>query len=519
MNRLTLAHLLPDQVLPPTIANLFVGDLRLDSRQVSAGDVFICLGGEAYIDEVVKAKAVAVLFDDNSRDVFNKRGINTASPSYYESTVFVAVPSLAAQLAELAGRKYATLNMPNIVGVTGTNGKSTLVSLIAQLLQGARQNISRKRQAARQANVATIGTLGVGVLGEPLVETGMTTPDIFSNYRVLAEFSRRGVTDVAMEVSSHGLSQGRVTGLPITTAVFTNLTQDHLDYHGDIASYAKAKRMLFEMSTVSTAIINADDEQANLMAGGVVSGVVIRYGIHRGDVRAENIYTRQNGTAFRLTSPWGNADIISPLYGVFNVYNLLAAITTAMVHGAEFAEVVRSIPALQAIAGRMQQLAPVGGVQVVVDFAHTPDGLEQALTALRAHTVGRVWVVFGCGGNRDKQKRALMGAIAEDLAEELILTSDNPRNENPAAILADIASGCKKAVRTIVDRKEAIEYSIEHAMAGDCVLIAGKGHESFQIIKEQKIPFSDVAVANQALAQKSAQLALHTSSSGHGGKP
>ena len=271
------------------------------------------------------------------------------------------------------------------------------------------------------------------------------------------------------------------------------------------------------MPSVQKVIVNADDDHGEFMAGAKPSMLVIRYGIHSGELRAENIYTRQTGTAFTLCSPWGNADIISPFYGVFNVYNLLAAIATVMVQGADFSRVIEAVSSLVPITGRMQQLAPVGGVQVVVDFAHTPDGLEQALIALKAHTVGRIWVVFGCGGNRDKQKRALMGAIAEDLADELVLTNDNPRNENPDSILSDIASGCKKAARIITDRKEAIEYSITHAAAGDCILIAGKGHETYQVIKEQKIPFSDVAIAEQALTDKHAVNFTSVSSVEQGG--
>lgn len=490
MNIITFAQLLPQLILPPHIANLPVGDLRLDTRLLNPGDVFICIGGEAFISDAVNGEAIAIL----------REGNEDVSEGSHSDPVIITVPNLSAILPELASRKYSlsSANPLALIGVTGTNGKSTLVSLIAQLLQKA-CFVDENRGFMK---TATMGTLGVGVLGEPLAETGMTTPDVFSNYKTLAEFSSRDVGCVAMEVSSHGLSQGRVAGLPISTAVFTNLTQDHLDYHGDLTSYAEAKQKLFSMPSVQQIIVNADDDHAELMASSKSSILTIRYGIHSGEVRAENIYTRQAGTAFTLYSPWGNTDVISPFYGVFNVYNLLGAIATAMVQGADFNRVIESIPSLLPITGRMQQLTPVGGVQVVVDFAHTPDGLEQALIALKAHTVGRIWVVFGCGGNRDKQKRALMGAIAEDIADELVLTSDNPRNENPDSILSDIASGCKKAARIITDRKEAIEYSIAHATAGDCILIAGKGHETYQIIKEQKIPFSDITIAEQALAQK-----------------
>jgi UDP-N-acetylmuramoyl-L-alanyl-D-glutamate--2,6-diaminopimelate ligase len=309
-----------------------------------------------------------------------------------------------------------------------------------------------------------------------------------------------------MEVSSHGLSQGRVNGLPITTAVFTNLTQDHLDYHGTFSAYAEAKKQLFTMPSVATVIVNVDDTNADLIINAVKNVQILTYALVKSaDVHAKEIVAAANGTRFTLITPWGHAQVRSPLLGVFNIYNLLAAITVVLKQGVPLPAVVEAIQYLQPVAGRMQQLPIIDGIKVIVDFAHTPDGLEQALLALRDHIVGRIWVVFGCGGDRDKQKRALMGAIAEDLADEVILTSDNPRSENPQAIISDIAAGCKNAAYQIVDRQEAIAFAIEQAQAGDCILIAGKGHETYQLIQNTALPFCDVTIANALLQQKSAE--------------
>lgn len=482
---LTLGALLPEHLLPSAIANLAVGDLRLDSRLINCGDIFVCVNAAEYIPNAIKAGAVAVLVDDQLIPTLN----------YVNGSPIIPVKNLAANNANLALRRYTIAASLDVVGVTGTNGKSTLVSLIAQLF---------KKAAAK--TTATIGTLGVGVYCEPnttLVNTGMTTPDIFTNYKTMADFSAQGVELVAMEVSSHGLNQGRVQGLPISTAVFTNLSQDHLDYHGTLAAYAAAKKQLFDMPSVNTAIINADDAHSVFMVAENTVLKVWRYGVlAHSDVCARDIIARANGTTFTLVTPWGQALVNSPLLGVFNIYNLLAAITVVLTQGVLFSRVVAAIAQLQPVRGRMQLLPAVAGVQVIVDFAHTPDGLEQALLALKEHTVGRIWVVFGCGGDRDKQKRALMGAIAEDIADEVIITSDNPRSEEPLAIIEDIAAGCKKAAYQIIDRQIAIAFAIAQAQAGDCVLIAGKGHETYQQIKSQKIPFCDATVALDCLQKK-----------------
>ncbi len=488
MTSITLGELLPTQHLPDTIANLAVGDLRLDSRLIKKGDIFICINAVAYIDAVIAAGASAILGDSQSTLLKKSHAIPV-----------LGIDKSFENQALIAARRYAISPSMSVMGVTGTNGKSTLVSLVAQLMTVAGHKKS-----------ATLGTLGYGIFQQlqntPLITTGMTTPDVFTNYRALSEFSNEHVNFVAMEVSSHGLSQGRVDGLPITTAVFTNLTQDHLDYHGTFSAYAEAKKQLFTMPSVATAIVNADDANAELIINAAHNAQVLTYAlVNAADVQAKEIVAAANGTRFTLITPWGHAQVKSPLLGVFNIYNLLAAITVVLKQGVPLLSVVEAIQYLQPVAGRMQQLPIVDGIKVIVDFAHTPDGLEQALLALRDHIVGRIWVVFGCGGDRDKQKRALMGAIAEDLADEVILTSDNPRSENPQSIISDIAAGCKNAAYQVVDRQEAIAFAIEQAQAGDCVLIAGKGHETYQLIQNKALPFCDVTIANALLQQKNAQ--------------
>ncbi len=498
MKNMTLAALLEPHQLPEAVANLAVGDLRLDSRLIAQGDVFVCLGGDNFIEPAIRAGARAILCEAKT----NVNGHAELSITYRDNidqTVpIIGVPDLSHQLQALAQLRYQQSGiLPPIIGVTGTNGKSTLVSLVAQLLLAAKSH----------NQVATIGTLGVGIYGEQPLSTGMTTPDILTNYKAMASFKDAQVSAVTMEISSHGLDQQRVAGLPIKTAIFTNLTQDHLDYHQTLAAYAEAKKRLFLMPSVTTCIVNADDPFAQTMIGDVKCAQVLYYGLNNDknflnarSVIAKNIQATRTGTSFDVVSPWGSATVNSPFYGEFNVYNCLAAICAAVVEGADFKRVVAAIAHLEPVLGRMQPLAMSEQIQVVIDFAHTPDALKQTLLALRAHATGRLWVVFGCGGDRDKRKRALMGAIAQELADEVVLTSDNPRSEDPNNILADIAQGCEREAYIIADRKEAIEYALSHAQIGDCVLIAGKGHEQFQIIGNIKKPFSDADVATAVLA-------------------
>jgi UDP-N-acetylmuramoyl-L-alanyl-D-glutamate--2,6-diaminopimelate ligase len=469
---MTLTELL-EGLWPPALYHHLgaqpVGDLYLDSRQLDQGGVFVCLGEAQHAQSALQHGASLVLSD---------------KPLPPLAIPVLVLPGLSLQLQVLAKRRYPQL--PDIIGVTGTNGKSTLVALIAQFLTAA------------GVSVATVGTLGAAVWGQPLVSTGMTTPDILTNYRLLAQFAERGIQQVAMEVSSHALAQGRVAGLPIRVAVFTNLTQDHLDYHGTLEAYGACKARLFAFDTLHHQVVNADDAWGQRLP--CLPGVVRwHYSLQQpgSTFYAEELVANTQGMAFDLQYAGSVTPCQSPLFGAFNVANVLAAMGAALAVGVPWSRLLTVINRLKPVAGRLEALEVVDGVRTFVDFAHTPDGLEQTLKALRHHTPGRLWVVFGCGGDRDRQKRPLMGAVAEAFADEIVLTSDNPRSENPVEIIREIAAGCQGPVHCFQDREAAIAFAIGKALPGDSILLAGKGHETHQWVGDQALPFSDVAVAKR----------------------
>jgi UDP-N-acetylmuramoyl-L-alanyl-D-glutamate--2,6-diaminopimelate ligase len=355
------------------------------------------------------------------------------------------------------------------------------------------------------ARAATIGTLGAGRVGA--IESGeRTTPDAISVQALLARFVDEGASHVTMEVSSHALAQGRVNAIDFEVAVFTNLTRDHLDYHGTMQNYGAAKAKLFAWTSLRSAVVNVDDAFGRELAVQLPGHVrLLRYAIEaQADVRASNVRTSDDGLGFTLTTPWGAGEIASPLLGRFNVYNLLAVAGCLGALGYTFAQIQTALAKLQPVAGRMNRLGGGESPLVVVDYAHTPDALEQALTSLRAHTSGKLICVFGCGGERDIGKRPQMGAIAEALADEIYVTDDNPRGENGDAIVAQILAGLSHAQRAHVqrDRAAAIAQALREAVAGDAVLIAGKGHEPYQEIAGIKHPFDDLVVAQRVLGER-----------------
>jgi len=354
---------------------------------------------------------------------------------------------------------------------------------------------------------ATIGTLGAGLVGQ-VQEGERTTPDAIAVHGLLARFRDEGATHVAMEVSSHALDQGRTNAVAFDLAVFTNLTRDHLDYHGTMAAYGAVKQRLFAWPGLRAAIINADDAFGRALATTIPSGVdVLRYGIDREDaeVVARDIETGSSGQAFHLVTPWGEGHVATRLLGRFNISNLLAVAACLGQLGLSFAQIQSALVALDPVAGRMNRL---GGVDaqplVVVDYAHTPDALEQALTSVRAHCAGRLFCVFGCGGERDEGKRPQMAAIAEALADAIIITDDNPRGEDGDVIVAQIVAGLSRPRDATIerDRAAAIARAIRMARAGDVVLVAGKGHEPYQQIAGARHPFDDLVVARHALEQR-----------------
>jgi UDP-N-acetylmuramoyl-L-alanyl-D-glutamate--2,6-diaminopimelate ligase len=427
-----------------------------------------------------------------------------------QSAPIIWIDNLRDHIGEIAARFFGRPSEAmRVIGVTGTNGKTSIVQLLASALQ------------ALGARPATIGTLGAGLVGA--VDAGeRTTPDVISVHGLLAQFRAAGATDVAMEVSSHALDQGRVNAVAFALAVFTNLTRDHLDYHGDMAAYGAAKARLFAWPGLRAAVVNIDDafgrelatqlaNEVHLhpgqgMAGNQPQGrkKLLRYSADgaAAEIRARDIRSGNDGLRFMLSTPWGEGEIATPLLGRFNVGNLLAVAGCLGALDYTFAQIYNALTQLRPVAGRMNRLGGDAGLPlVVVDYAHTPDALEQALTSLRAHCAGRLICVFGCGGERDQGKRPQMGAIAERLADRIIVTDDNPRGEDGDFIVAQIVAGLARPNDATVqrDRARSIALALREARGGDAVLIAGKGHEPYQEVGGVKYPFDDLDVARRAL--------------------
>jgi UDP-N-acetylmuramoyl-L-alanyl-D-glutamate--2,6-diaminopimelate ligase len=413
----------------------------------------------------------------------------------------IEVDDLSALVGRIASNFYQhpSGKIP-IVAITGTNGKTSCSHLLMQLIN----------QVGKRA--AVIGTLGCGVdqdfASDVAVDAVNTTPDAVSIHRYLDQWQAMGVDVVAMEASSHGLVQKRMDGVQVEVAVFTNLTRDHLDYHGTMQAYAEAKARLFQLPHLKTAVLNIDDPFAQTLESLIADDVrVVRYSAHTAsnkepmaDVWVESINYSAEGVGGVIHSPWGDYAFSSPLLGEFNLSNLLAVISVMGVMNYSVADIIKAIPTLKTIAGRMEKVSTGLGINVVVDYAHTPDALEQALVAMRLHSGGKLWCVFGCGGDRDQGKRPQMGKIAELFADHVIVTSDNPRHEPADEIIDSILTGISRPSLVESDREKAIAFAIGHAEKGDSILIAGKGHEAFQQYGDTKIPFSDIKQARLALA-------------------
>ncbi len=471
--------------LPPG-EPIIVQDLCLDSRKIKAGDVFIAVAGESshgmqFAMEAQARGAVAILHDGLAQQP------QVQLPS-------VQIAELGKHLSALGARFFhAPSERLVVAGVTGTNGKTSTAHFIAQ----AWQRVS--------GNAGLIGTIGYGALNR-LQPASLTTPDPISVQRMLSECIDSGVENVAMEVSSHALEQGRCADVAFQAAVFTNLSRDHLDYHGSMDRYAAAKRRLFTECQPRFAIINRDDEYGRrLIAELGSSKEVLSYGTNgNAELAAKIVQMDSSGMSLEISSPWGGGKLHTSLLGRFNVSNLLAAAGTLTLLGMPWNKVMHQLEMMQTVPGRMHCLGGEGALPVVVvDFAHTPDALRQALEALQSHLHGRMTCVFGCGGDRDKGKRAMMAAVAESLADSVILTNDNPRSEAPEAIFADMLSGMHSPEKAVVmeDRAAAIRFAIEGSRKGDIVLVAGKGHETYQETHGNKLPFSDVAAVQAVLEE------------------
>jgi UDP-N-acetylmuramoyl-L-alanyl-D-glutamate--2,6-diaminopimelate ligase len=484
-----LAELLPDVAGVP--ADLAIGGLVQDSRAIRAGDAFVAIAGFGahglkFVAQAAAAGAAVVLFEPPLPDEF----ADAAS----HGVPMIGVPGLRARLGAMADAFHgAPTRTMTTVGVTGTNGKTSTVQLIAQAwtLGGRR--------------AGTIGTLGAGLYGAA-VPTGFTTPLVLQLHALLADLRAQGADAVAMEVSSHALDQGRVDGVHFRVGVFTNLTRDHLDYHGTMEAYGEAKAKLFVWPGLDAAAINLDDAFGAQLFAGLPSSLraigLSSRGHAAATVRAEDVALDIAGIRFSLCIGDARHEVRSPLLGRFYVDNLLAVAGALHAEGVAPADIAARLSRLAPVNGRMNRLGgDRGHPLVVVDYAHTPDALEQALSALRAHAEGRVICVFGCGGDRDRGKRPQMAAIAEAGADTVIVTDDNPRTEDGDAIVADILAGfaAPDAIHVRRDRAVAIAEAIGDAGAGDIVLIAGKGHEPYQEIDGVQHPFDDAEVARSVL--------------------
>lgn len=464
-------------------AHLGVTGITSDSRRVRAGMAFAAYPGEAgdgrrHIAAAIAAGALVVIWEATAFEW----------PAEFTHMANFAVPDLRDALGDIAAVVYGNPSKAMwVIGVTGTNGKTSCTQWIAQSL-----NVLARK-------TVVIGTLGNGIPPD-LHYTGNTTPDATVVQAVMRDYRELGVTAVAMEVSSHGLDQGRVHGVQFDVAVLTNFSQDHLDYHGDMANYAAAKSKLFSWVNLRYAILNSDDVLGRELVSTSSAAKVVTYGFEVADVRGSDLQLSLTGLSMQVDTPWGAGRINSALLGRFNAHNLLATLAALLVSDVTFTDALRVLALVRPVAGRMQTLG--GGKQplVVVDYAHTPDALEKVLQTLRElNPAGKLWCVFGCGGERDAGKRPLMGAAASHYADSVMVTSDNPRSEQPQQIIDAIRAGMNGQEMVEADRALAINSVIAQAQVGDVVLIAGKGHEDYQEVAGVKYPFSDVQVAALAL--------------------
>lgn len=477
-----ISHLVEGMTTIPEKEDCIVNGLCCDSREIKPGDCFFALAGAQedgrdYISVALQKGAAAIVVDNS-----------LPYPTSIPSKVFT-VPDLAKNLGNIASRFYQNPSKKlKVIGLTGTNGKTSTSQYIAMAM----------KMANRSCGI--IGTLGYG-LPEQLKPSSYTTSFPLMLQKQLAEIVDLGAEAVAMEVSSHALDQHRTQGVEFDIAVFTNLTRDHLDYHGTMENYAAAKKKLFLTETLQHAVINIDDPfglalAKELQGNGKVNvhGYSLQeHGVTFPLLRAHHIHLNSKGVTAKISSSGGEQLLRSKLLGRFNISNLLAVLCCLQLLDIPIDIGLEYISQLNTIPGRMQVFG--GGKQplVIVDYAHTPDALKQVLQAIREHTHGTLWCLFGCGGDRDQGKRPIMAQIAERFSDQLVITDDNPRTEDPSKIVADMMNGllCPWAVEVEHDRGAAIAHVIDCAAPGDVILVAGKGHENYQLIGDEKLPFSD----------------------------
>lgn len=471
-----------------TSFNLTFTAITADSRKVVPGALFLAYpgthsDGRHYIAQAIAAGAAAVVWDS----------VGFAWSADWQ-VPNIGVVGLKEQVGEIAAEYYGHPTQKiTMLGVTGTNGKTSVSQWLAQALT----NLGQK--------TAVIGTIGNGFV-DSQIEASNTTPDAVLLQQMLAGFVTQNAKAVAMEVSSHGLHQGRVNAVKFDVAVLTNLSRDHLDYHQTMEEYAAAKAQLFSWPSLRAAVVNADDAFGLSLVEKLQAQAkpVLTYGLHAGDVRGADLQLLQHGLRMQVSTPQGDAILFAPVLGRFNAYNVLAVLSTLLALEISLTDAVAALANIKPVAGRMQQFGGDDKPLVVVDYAHTPDALEKVLATLREQVQGenQLICVFGCGGDRDAGKRPLMGAVAAKLADTVIVTSDNPRSEDPTQIIAEVVLGIHKPHMSEPDRAAAIALAVRLARAGDIVLLAGKGHEDYQEIQGLRTPFSDAAVAMAALNAK-----------------
>ncbi len=501
---------IPIATLSPS---LVVTGLALDSREVVNGDAFIALAGAkqhglVHAEQAVNNGACAVIFDPAG----NGRQLAEAfQRSNCKLVPIIAVENLSLKLGEMAARFYSDPSRSmTVIGITGTNGKTSCSQFLSQMLN----------------NCGIIGTLGWGEWGK-LSKTLNTTPDALAIQKILAELLKSEKHTVAMEVSSHGLEQGRVNGVAFKGAVFTNISRDHLDYHGTMDAYVQAKLELLKKPGLAFAVVNLDDAYSEQIIAAVPEFVqlwtfsVNARTLDSGEcVCAANIQRQAEGIEFDVHYKGQIQSVKVPLYGDFNVENVLAVLTVMLAMGISLDEAAERLTCIKPVVGRMERFGAETDPLIFVDYAHTPDALDKVLSSLRKHCKQALWVVFGCGGNRDKGKRSQMGKIAEQWADHIVVTDDNPRYENGLDIVNDILSGCSSAaknggsvaigkepmrpakVEVIQNREQAIQKVVRSAAKNDCIVIAGKGHEQYQESNGVCVPFSDRQVVMDALSKR-----------------
>jgi len=494
-----LSALLKDIAHIAKTNDVLIRAVQTDSRQVTEGDLFIAMPGAdkhglAYLNAVVEAGARCIVFDKHSAKDFL-----LALDACKEKIIQIEVSAVQDVAGPVISRFYANPSQQlAVIAVTGTDGKTSVSRFIAQALSA-------------KMKTAVIGTTGNGIWGE-LTTATHTTPDVLNLHKIIYEMKEKSAECIVMEVSSHGIEQKRIAGVDIKTAVLTNVTRDHLDYHGTIENYQAVKRQLFLQQSVKNVVLNLDDEIGRELADLLSNKKnVWAYAMKKQAVTTANVVSlaalqvKENGFVAEVVTPDGATKLIIPLLGRFNVANILALLCVLLINEFKLCDACKEIEKLETAPGRMELFEAPGKTKIVVDYAHTPKALELALQALAEHSKGKVWCVFGCGGDRDQGKRALMAAAAEQYADVVIVTDDNPRNENSQDIVEQILSGFeqKEKVEVINDRKAAIEYAYMHAANDDVVLVAGKGHEQYQLVGTDKIPFSDRAEAFRLMAGNS----------------